>query len=150
MFKANNALKFLLGLVHSPWRADIIPRLKNVAGIDTHSVLPVPLDTCHIFAAGYDIRTPACWEQTLQEFERIVGLKHLYAFHLNDSACPFASHKDRHAQLGEGEIGIECFKFLMSSPLTRAIPKYLETPEPTLWEKEIWMLREFARSGSSE
>jgi deoxyribonuclease-4 len=104
------------------------------------------LDTCHIFAAGYDIRTPAAWKKTLEEFDAIIGLSHLYAFHLNDSVCPLGSHKDRHANLGEGEIGLDCFKFLMSSPITRSIPKYLETPGGCpVWDKEIWMLREFAR-----
>lgn len=106
----------------------------------------VCIDTCHIFAAGYDIRTKEAWEQTLGEFDRIIGLDQLYAFHMNDSMKPFASKRDRHAPLGEGEIGIECFKFLMQSPITRLIPKYLETPGGCpLWDKEIWTLREFAR-----
>ncbi|MBI3900666.1 MAG: deoxyribonuclease IV, partial [Chlamydiia bacterium] len=70
----------------------------------------------------------------------------LYAFHLNDSVFPLGSRKDRHANLGEGEIGLEAFKYLMTSTLTREIPKYLETPGGCpLWDKEIWMLREFAR-----
>lgn len=114
----------------------------------TREKLPIGvcIDTCHVFAAGYDIRTPEGWKNTLEEFEQKVGLKHLYAFHMNDSACPFGSHKDRHANLGEGEIGLDSFKFLMTSPLTREIPKYLETPGGCpLWDKEIWMLREFAR-----
>lgn len=118
----------------------------------THKKLPIGvcIDTCHIFAAGYDIRTAEGWQKTLAEFDRTIGLKHLYAFHLNDSESPLGSHKDRHANLGEGMIGIDSFKFLMTSSLTRAIPKYLETPDgPPIWEKEIWMLREFARGASS-
>ena len=114
----------------------------------TQKKLPIGIciDTCHIFAAGYDIRTPAGWMKTLEEFDTIVGLPYLFAFHLNDSKCPLASRKDRHANLGEGEIGLESFKFLMSSNLTRSIPKYLETPGGCpIWDKEIWMLREFAR-----
>lgn len=114
----------------------------------TKHALPVGvcIDTCHIFAAGYDIRTPQAWIKTLEEFDRIVGMQHLYAFHLNDSKGALGSKKDRHANLGEGEIGLECFKFLMSHPLTREIPKYLETPGGvSLWDKEIWMLREFAQ-----
>ena len=104
------------------------------------------LDTCHLFAAGYDIRTAEGWQKTLEEFDKIVGLKNLFAFHVNDSGCPLGSKKDRHANLGEGLIGIESFKYLMTSPLTREIPKYLETPDgPPVWEKEIWLLREFAR-----
>ncbi|NGX61645.1 MAG: Endonuclease 4 [Chlamydiae bacterium] len=114
----------------------------------TKDRLPVGvcIDTCHIFAAGYDIRTPQAWHKTLMEFDRLIGLEYLYAFHLNDSMKEFGSRRDRHAPLGEGEIGIESFKYLMTSDLTREIPKYLETPGgPPLWDKEIWMLREFAR-----
>lgn len=110
--------------------------------------LPVGVcfDTCHCFAAGYDIRTPAAWKETLDQFEKTIGLEMLYAFHLNDSVKELSSHKDRHANLGEGEIGLAAFRFLMANPLTRLIPKYLETPGgPSLWDKEIWMLREFAR-----
>jgi deoxyribonuclease IV len=107
--------------------------------------LGVCIDTCHIFSAGYDIRTPEAWDATLKEFDRVIGLKHLFAFHMNDSAKPFGSRLDRHANLGEGQIGIECFKFLMKDPRTRDIPKYLETPDgPDRWVKEIEMLREFA------
>ena len=103
------------------------------------------IDTCHIFAAGYDIRTLEGWNKTLEEFEDEVGLEHLYAFHVNDSMKPLASHLDRHAHLGEGEIGIEAFKVMMTHPKLREIPKYLETPKgPPVWEKEITLLRNFA------
>ena len=106
----------------------------------------VCIDTCHIFAAGYDIRTKEGWDHTLKEFDKAVGLKHLYAFHVNDSMKPLGSKRDRHAPLGEGEIGIDCFKTMMTHPLLRDIPKYLETPEgPPLWKKEIAMLRKFAK-----
>lgn len=105
----------------------------------------VCVDTCHIFASGYDIRDAASWEKTLEEFDRKIGLKELYAFHINDSLCDLGSRKDRHAQLGEGKIGLESFQFLMRHEVTRNIPKYLETPEKTCWVKEIQMLREFAQ-----
>ncbi len=113
-----------------------------------HRKIPIGvcIDTCHIFAAGYDIRTKAAWDQTLHDFDKKVGLKHLYAFHVNDSMKPLGSRRDRHAPLGEGEIGIECFKVMMTHPLIREIPKYLETPDgPPLWIKEIAMLRKFAK-----
>ena len=107
----------------------------------------VCIDTCHIFAAGYDIRSPEGWKKTLDEFEKVIGLRYLYAFHLNDSVLSVGARRDRHANLGEGEIGLDCFKFLMTSHLTRDLPKYLETPGGCpLWDKEIWMLREFSRS----
>jgi len=106
----------------------------------------VCIDTCHIFAAGYDIRTKKDVEKMVATFDAIVGIKYLNAFHINDSLKPFASRKDRHAPLGEGEIGLDCFKALMNHPLTRELPKYLETPDgPALWKKEIAMLREFAK-----
>jgi deoxyribonuclease-4 len=112
-----------------------------------HKKIPIGvcIDTCHIFAAGYDIRTEGGWEKTLKDFEKIVGMRHLYAFHVNDSLKPLGSRRDRHAPLGEGEIGIESFKVMMKHPKMRTIPKYLETPDgPPLWKKEIAMLREFA------
>jgi deoxyribonuclease-4 len=106
----------------------------------------VCLDTCHLFAAGYDISTRAGWEKTLKEFDSQVGLKHLYALHVNDSLKPLGSEVDRHAPLGKGLIGIECFKVMMELPELRELPKYLETPEgPPLWKEEIKMLREFAK-----
>ena len=126
------------------WRfehlAAIIEKVKNKIPIG------VCIDTCHIFAAGYDIRTQEAWNNTLNEFDRIVGLKHLYAFHVNDSLKGLGSRVDRHAPLGEGLIGIESFKVLMTDKRTRELPKYLETPGgPELWKKEIQMLREFAQ-----
>jgi deoxyribonuclease-4 len=112
-----------------------------------HKKIPIGvcIDTCHIFAAGYDIRTKKGWESTLAEFDKHVGLKFLYALHVNDSMKPLGSKRDRHAPLGEGEIGLECFRVMMTHPKLREIPKYLETPGgPPLWKKEITLLREFA------
>ncbi|MBI2742657.1 MAG: deoxyribonuclease IV [Chlamydiales bacterium] len=113
-----------------------------------HKKVPVGvcIDTCHIFSAGYDIRTKKGWDETLKEFDRTVGLKHLYAFHVNDSMKPLASRRDRHEQLGKGEIGMECFKTMMTHPDMRDLPKYLETPlGPSAWKDEIQLLRDFAR-----
>ena len=112
-----------------------------------HAYIPlgVCIDTCHIFAAGYDIRTLQGWQETLDAFDALVGLKHLYAFHVNDSLKPLGSRRDRHAPLGQGEIGMKCFETMMTHPAMRDIPKYLETPDgPPLWRKEIALLREFA------
>lgn len=113
--------------------------------------LGVCIDTAHIFVAGYDIRTEEAWEKTLQEFDQVVGLKYLCAFHLNDSMKPFASRVDRHADLGKGEIGIKAFKFVMTHPQLREIPKYLETPNgPPIWETEIALLRNFAHENENK
>ncbi|WP_213358191.1 deoxyribonuclease IV [Chlamydiifrater phoenicopteri] len=111
------------------------------------SVIPVGicLDTCHIFAAGYDISTFEGWDSVLNHFDSTIGLSYLRAFHLNDSVFPCGKNKDRHAPLGEGCIGLKCFEFLMKNPKTRFIPKYLETPGgPDLWEKEIRVLKGLA------
>ncbi len=105
----------------------------------------VCIDTCHIFAAGYDIRTKKAWTETLKEFDEIIGLKNLYAFHMNDSMQPFGSRKDRHASLGEGEIGLECFEFIMTHPKLKHLPKYLETPYPEKWPDEIQTLKKMAQ-----
>lgn len=113
----------------------------------TKDKLPVGIciDTCHIFVSGYDLRTPEACDATFRAFDNIVGLKWLYAFHLNDSKKELGSRVDRHEDLGKGQIGIECFKWLMNDPRTRDLPKYLETPgRLDLWEKEIRMLRDFA------
>lgn len=105
----------------------------------------VCIDTCHIFAAGYDICDKPSWETTLEKFEKHIGLNHLYAFHINDSKYDLGLKKDRHANLGHGKIGMKCFEFLMSDPRVRDIPKYLETPHgETMWKDEIALLRNLA------
>ena len=109
-----------------------------------HRKIPIGvcIDTCHIFAAGYDIRTEEGWTSTLKEFEELIGFEHLFAFHLNDSIKKLGSRVDRHAPLGEGEIGLDSFQILMRNPKIRSIPKYLETPDgPPLWKKELALLR---------
>lgn len=114
----------------------IIERVKDKIPIG------VCIDTCHIFVAGYDIRTEEGWKKTLREFDDKIGLKYLMAFHVNDSAKDFASRVDRHADIGQGKIGIESFRFLMQNT---DVPKYLETPSgPPSWKNEIATLRKYA------
>jgi deoxyribonuclease-4 len=127
-------------------------RFEHIAELisQTHRHLPigVTIDTCHVFAAGYDIRTQEGWDATLRAFDQIIGLDYLYAFHLNDSVQSLGSRVDRHASLGKGQIGIDSFRYLMQCDLTRAHPKYLETPEgPVLWKKEIALLRSYLKYG---
>lgn len=115
-----------------------------------HHKIPVGvcIDTCHIFAAGYDIRTPDGWEKTLKTFDDAIGLKYLCAFHLNDSQKDLGAKVDRHACIGKGKIGLDSFQFLMSDARTAHLPKYLETPEgPEEWKKEITLLKKFAEEG---
>jgi deoxyribonuclease IV len=113
-----------------------------------HRTIPIGIciDTCHIFTAGYDIRTEEGWNSTLKEFDEVIGWNHLHAFHLNDSMKKLGSRVDRHAPLGKGEIGLLSFHFLMHNAKTRAIPKYLETPGgPPLWKEEIALLKSLAQ-----
>lgn len=91
--------------------------------------LAVCLDTCHIFAAGYDIRTPETYEATFQEFDRLVGCEKIKVIHCNDSKQPFASKKDRHEHLGEGQIGPQAFKCLVNDDRWTTTPILVETPE---------------------
>lgn len=116
-----------------------------IDGVKDEMPIGVCIDTCHIFAAGYDIRSKSSIDSMLEKFDQIIGIDYLKAFHLNDSIGKLGSRKDRHAPLGKGEIGIECFKHLMQNPKTTFIPKYLETPDgPSLWKEEIKLLRKFA------
>lgn len=117
--------------------AYIIKKVKNKIPIG------VCIDTCHIFAAGYDIRDKKSFENTLKEFDKKVGLKYLYAFHLNDSKYDLGSRKDRHEHLGKGKIGINAFKLLMTHPKTKKLPKYLETPVGDHYKDEIKLLKKF-------
>lgn len=100
------------------------------------------LDTCHIFAAGYDIIDHL--EEVVEEFDHVLGLELLRAIHLNDSMMPFASYKDRHAAFGEGEIGWEALMKVVMHPALRDLPFYLETPRDNSGHaKEIQQIREF-------
>ncbi len=112
--------------------------------IEDKSRIGVCFDTCHAFAAGYDLRTKKSCEQVFSEFESIVGFKYLKGMHLNDSKGAFLSRKDRHHSLGHGEIGWEPFKYIMQDDRFVNIPMVLETIEPALWAEEIQTLYRFA------
>jgi deoxyribonuclease-4 len=102
----------------------------------------VCLDTCHLYAAGYDIATPRGYERTLAEFDRVVGLDKLRAIHLNDSRKPIGSRVDRHAPIGEGFLGLRTFRRLLADPRLRDVPKVLETPGGLeAWRRELALLR---------
>ena len=103
----------------------------------------VCLDTCHVFAAGYDIVNDL--DGVLEEFDKVLGLELLRAIHLNDSMMPFGSRKDRHAVIGGGEIGIEALLNVMRHPKLKDLPFYLETPLDDAGHKEeIARLRDLA------
>ncbi len=91
--------------------------------------LGVCLDTCHIFAAGYDFRTPATYEDTFNRFDRIIGLEHLHFFHLNDCKKGLGNRVDRHEHIGKGEIGLDGFRLLVNDSRFKNHPMVLETPK---------------------
>lgn len=91
--------------------------------------LAVCVDTCHIFAAGYDIRSETSYLKTIEEFDSIIGLKYLKAFHLNDSKKGLGERVDRHEHIGKGKIGLNGFRFIMNDNRFSNIPKVLETPK---------------------
>jgi deoxyribonuclease-4 len=118
--------------------------LKNIIDlVEDKERIGVCIDTAHIFAAGYDLRTKEAYEKTMQEFNEIVGFKYLKGMHINDSKAKFASRVDRHHSLGEGEIGINTFKFIMNDKRIDNIPLVLETINPDIWEEEIKLLYSF-------
>ena len=100
----------------------------------------VCLDTCHVFDGGYDIVNDL--DGVLAEFDRAIGLDRLCALHLNDSKNPMGSHKDRHACIGEGNLGLETFRAIVNHPALRGKPMILETPnELPGYAAEISLLR---------
>jgi deoxyribonuclease-4 len=102
----------------------------------------VCLDTCHLYAAGYDLATPRGYERTLGEFDRVVGLGTLRAMHLNDSRRELGSRVDRHAPIGEGHLGLATFRRIVADERLAAVPKVLETPGGLEgWRREIALLR---------
>ncbi|MFW6250116.1 MAG: deoxyribonuclease IV [Alkalispirochaetaceae bacterium] len=108
--------------------------------IDVKSRVGVCLDTCHAYAAGYDISTAAGWNRTMEEFDSVVGLDYLKGMHINDSQFDLGSRKDRHAAIGKGALGVEAFRPIMNDPRLEDMPLILETNEPELWPQEIKLL----------
>lgn len=104
--------------------------------VDQKERVGVCFDTCHVFAAGYDIRTRDGWEKTIDELDQHVGVANVGAFHLNDSKKGLGSRVDRHQHIGEGELGLEPFRLLLNDPRFRRIPKMLETPKTVETESD--------------
>ena len=125
-------------------------QLKEIRdGVQHPERIGICLDTCHVFAAGYDIVHNL--DGVLEEFDRILGLSLLRAVHLNDSMMPFDSRKDRHAVIGGGEIGLEALLNVMRHPKLKDLPFYLETPLDDAGHKdEIARLKEYLGETRSE
>jgi deoxyribonuclease-4 len=100
-----------------------------ITSVQDSSRIGVCVDTCHIFAAGYSVGTPKQYRATMDEFDRVVGLDRIRAFHLNDSKRELGSRVDRHAHIGEGCLGTKPFGYLLNDPRFADLPMYFETPK---------------------
>ncbi|WP_416140760.1 deoxyribonuclease IV [Halomonas sp. HK25] len=121
------------------WRYEHLAEI--IEQVEDKSRVGVCLDTCHAFAAGYDLRTAAATTAMLDEFSSVVGIEYLKGMHLNDAKSELGSRVDRHHSLGQGNIGLACFTTLMRDARTDGIPMVLETIEPAIWAEEIAWLR---------
>jgi deoxyribonuclease-4 len=109
------------------WRFEHLAQMLD--GVRDPERFGVCFDTCHVFAAGYPLSTEKDYKATMREFNKLVGVKQIKAFHLNDSLRDLGSRKDRHAGIGQGKIGKEAFRFLLNDRRFKKIPMYLETPK---------------------
>jgi len=133
-FEATRASKVRIALENTAGQGSCFGyRMEHLAaiydGVKQPKRLAVCLDTCHFFAAGYDIRTRKGWDVALKELDDLVGLKQVVAFHLNDSKMDLGSRVDRHEHIGKGKIGFEGFRHIVNDPRLRNCPGCLETPK---------------------
>jgi deoxyribonuclease-4 len=120
------------------WRFEHLAAI--IDSVEDKTRVGVCLDTCHTFTSGYDLRTPAKYDETLAQFERIVGFQYLKGVHLNDSKPDLGSRVDRHASIGKGKLGLEPFRYIMNDDRFDEIPMILETVDNTIWAQEIRLL----------
>ncbi len=121
------------------WRFEHLAAI--IEQVEDKSRVGVCLDTCHTFAAGYDLSSFEACEETFSQFEKIVGMHYLRAMHINDSKGELGSRLDRHHSLGKGAIGWDCFEYIAKDKRFNGIPLILETIDPELWKDEIETLR---------
>jgi deoxyribonuclease-4 len=112
-----------------------------IDGVEDKTRVGVCIDTCHAFAAGYDLRTEPDCEHTFQQLGEVVGFNYLRGMHLNDAKSTFNSRVDRHHSLGAGNIGKTVFSYIMRDPRFDHIPLILETINPDIWAEEIAWLK---------
>lgn len=115
-----------------------------IAQVKDQSRVGVCLDTAHTYASGYDIKTEKGYQETLNRFNKVVGIGFLKGMHLNDSKKDLGTRVDRHDSLGDGFLGWDPFRFIMNDPRTDGIPLILETPNPDRWATEIKALFDLA------
>ena len=121
------------------WRFEHLAEI--IDQVEDKSRVGVCIDTCHAFAAGYDLRTRDATQATLDELGKVVGFEYLRGMHLNDAKSAFASRVDRHHSLGKGNIGLDAFSTIMQDERIHGIPMILETIEPEIWADELNWLR---------
>jgi deoxyribonuclease-4 len=109
------------------WRFEELAALRAAVPAKLRRRVGVCVDTCHVYAAGYEITTEAGYERTMTELDRNVGLEHVHAFHLNDSKKPLGCRVDRHEHIGDGAMGLAPFRLLVNDPRFADVPGYLET-----------------------
>ncbi len=112
--------------------------------VEDKSRVGICLDTCHTYAAGYDIKTPKGYAEMIKQLDGIVGLSYLKGIHLNDSKKDGGSRVDRHESIGKGTLGMQPFRFIMEDARLDNIPIILETPNDAIWAEEIKMLQRMA------
>ena len=117
-----------------------------IARVQDKTRVGVCLDTCHAFAAGYDLARSQGYERMIKTFDEVVGLDYLKGMHLNDARKALGSRVDRHANIGRGTLGLNPFHFIMNDPRLDNIPLILETPDNALWPVEIKLLNSMADS----
>ena len=113
--------------------------------IEDKSRIGVCIDTCHTYSAGYDLKTETGYTETWEEFDKVVGLHYLKAIHLNDTKKTLGSRVDRHESIGKGLLELSFFQRIMQDPRFDHIPFILETPDESLWQQEISLLKEFCK-----
>ena len=117
-----------------------------LTAIDTPERTGTCIDTCHMFAAGYELRTEEGYEATMKQLDKTLGARRVFALHLNDSKGDLGSHLDRHMHIGEGLIGKKGFGFVMQDSRFAGIPKILETPKvEDMDEKNLKLLRRLGK-----
>ncbi|MDR0765685.1 MAG: deoxyribonuclease IV [Odoribacteraceae bacterium] len=115
-----------------------------IDGVEDKSRVGVCVDTCHAFAAGYDLSTPEGFAETFRRFDAVIGLKYLRGVHLNDARKEQGSRVDRHESIGNGTIGLDPFAWIMKDARFENIPLILETPDSSAWPGEIQLLKSLA------
>jgi deoxyribonuclease-4 len=118
---------------------------KIIEGVEVKSRVGVCIDTCHAFAAGYDLSTKEAFTESFNQFDSIVGFSYLKGMHINDSKKGVGSRVDRHESLGVGAIGEGCFRWIAEDSRFDNIPLILETPNTDIWPQEIEKLKEWAK-----